>query len=212
MVSLTSSLSKPRDAEVIIPFATPRDKLSPTTAVRSTLVASSLNRVREHGHLEAYTALLDPQWHDVIFHAVAGVWLPIAAGLAHYRACDDLNLPAAEQLDIGREVGDRIQGTFLGSMVRAAKGVGVTPWGAMAYSGRLYSRLFDGGGISVTKVGPKEARVEIAQNVLTGVGYFRSGLRGLYQVAIELFCAKAYVVDAARATSHDSCTMKISWV
>jgi hypothetical protein len=211
---LTSSLPKhrEREPEVVVPFLSPREKLAPAKSVRSTLVASSLNRVREHGHLEAYLANLDPQWTDAIFHAVAGVWLPIDAGAAHYQACEKLRLPAAEQLEIGREVGDRIQGTFLASMVRAAKGVGVTPWSAVAYSGKLYARLFDGGGIAVVKVGPKEARVEIARNVLTGNSYFRSGLRGLYQVAIELFCAKAYVVDAARVSADDSCTMKISWV
>jgi hypothetical protein len=152
---------------------------------------------------------LDPKWQEPIFHAVAGVWLPIEAGLAHYRACDEMNLSAAEQIAIGREVGDRIQGTFLASMVRAAKGVGVTPWSAMAYSGKLYARLFDGGGISVAKLGPKEARVEIARNLCSGIAYFRSGMRGLYQVAVELFATKAYVLDATRGTQEDSCTMRI---
>jgi hypothetical protein len=197
--------------EVVVPFPVPRERLLPVSAVRSTLIASSLRTLRECGRFDAYLATLDPAWHEAILHAVAGVWLPIEAGLAHYTACDRLGFSVTQQLANGRAVGDRIQGTFLSSMVRAAKGVGTTPWSAVAYSGKLYSRLFEGGGICVTKLGPKEARVEIANNPLVSVSYFRNGLRGLYQVAIELFCSKAYVTDVPGGALERSCAMKISW-
>ena len=120
-----------REPEVIVPFALPREKLPLATQVRSTLVASSLRSVRGHGFYDRYVALLDPGWRDAVLHAVAGVWLPLAAGVAHYKACDALGVSPAEQMEIGREVGDRIQGTFLASMVRVAKGAGVTPWDAL---------------------------------------------------------------------------------
>ena len=180
--------------------------------VRSTLIASSLRSVRTHGFFDRYVAALDKQWSDAILHAVAGVWLPIEAGVAHYRACDALGLSSNEQFAIGREVGDRVHGTFLSAMVRAARTAGVTPWNALAYSGKLYERLFDGGGgVCVTKIGPKEARAELVQTPVIGIPYFRNGFRGLYTVGVELFCTKAYVQEMPKRTTGDACMVRISW-
>lgn len=139
------------------------------------------------------------------------MWLPIDAGVAHYRACEALGLTSAQQFEIGREVGERVNGTFLAAMVRAAKTVGVTPWNALAYSGKLYARVFSGGGIRVTRLGPKEALCEIVQNPVAGVPYFRNGLRGVYTVACELFCTKAYVHHVPTCPSETSCAMRMSW-
>jgi hypothetical protein len=200
-----------REAEVIVPFARPREKLVAASKVRSTLLTSSLRSVRSHGFYDKYIAALDPSWREPILQAVAGIWLPLEAGLAHYRACDSLGLSAVEQMEIGREVGDRIQGTFLASMVRAARGAGVTPWNALGFTGKLYERLFEGGGIRVTKLGPKEAHSEMVGNPFASLGYFRNGFRGLYQVGVELFCTKAYVVDVPKLGTDSSCVMKISW-
>jgi hypothetical protein len=90
-----------------------------------------------HGRFEAYARLLGDPWRDLPSRAIAGLWLPIDAGLAHYRACDALGLSTLEQVAIGREVGDRIHGTFLGTMVRAARGAGVTPWVALGSARKL---------------------------------------------------------------------------
>jgi hypothetical protein len=199
------------EREVFVPFPGPLETIGSTTRVRSTLIASSLRSLREHGHFDAYFAKLEPAWRDAILHSVAGVWMPVGAGTAHYRACDALQLSPVEQIEIGREVGDRIQGTFLASMVRAARGAGVTPWRALSYTDKLYGRLFEGGGMAVVKLGPKEARVDMANNPIVGVGYFRNGLRGLYQVAVELFCTKAYVTNIPNLATETSCALKISW-
>ncbi len=199
------------EPEVIVPFPAPVEDLAQVTKVRSTLIASSLRSVREHGHIDAYLGKLDVAWHETILHSVAGVWMPVAAGTAHYRACDALQMSPVEQMQIGREVGDRIQGTFLASMVRAARGAGITPWRALDYTHRLYNRLFEGGGMAVVKLGPKEARVEMASNPIVGVSYFRNGLRGIYQVAVELFCTKAYVTNIPSYGTETSCALKISW-
>jgi hypothetical protein len=94
-------------------------------------------------------------------------------------------------------------------MVRAAKTAGATPWIALGSTNRLYERLFEGGGCCVTKIGPKDARLEMARNPVTGLAYFRNALRGLYQVGMELFCTKAYVTEIGHTDS--SCKMRISW-
>jgi hypothetical protein len=201
---------KDDDAEIVVPFTIPRDRMRRPTNIRSTLVASSIRAVRERGRFDAYLQALDPQWHRVVLDCVAGVWLPIAAGIAHYRACDKLGLSTQEQIAIGREVGERVQGTFIGTMIRAAKGAGADPWTAFPYTPKLYERLFDGGGCQVTKTGPKDSVIEVAANPIVGVGYFRNGMRGLWQVAIELFCKRAYLVELAQ--TEMSCRVKVSWV
>jgi hypothetical protein len=197
--------------EIVVPFTAPRACMTPATAARSTLIASSLKSIRERGLFDRYVDNLEPGWREPLVHAVAGVWLPIAAGVAHYRACDALGLTSAVQFEIGREVGERVNGTFLAAMVRVAKTVGVTPWNGLAYSGRLYTRVFSGGGICVTRIGPKEAFCEIVRNPVAGVPYFRNGLRGVYTVACELFCTKAYVHELPTRSTETSCSMRMSW-
>ena len=197
------------DGEIVVPFPVPREQLQPPRHIRSTLIASSLRSIRDRGLSDAYTPLLDPGWKTTILESVAGVWLPAAAGLAHYRACEALAFSPLEQLAIGREVGDRLHGTFLGTMIRAARGAGVTPWTALSYINKLYERLFDGGGCSVIKTGPKDALMEMAQNPLVAIPYFRHAVRGLWQVAIELFCRKAYLLEVD--ATETECRMTVSW-
>jgi hypothetical protein len=195
--------------EIIVPFPCAREKIVPPTHVRSTLVASSLRALRERRLFDAYTAALDPEWKNAILESVAGVWLPMEAGLAHYRACNTLPLSLLEVVAMGREVGDRINTTFLGTMIRAAKGAGVTPWAGFPYALKLYERLFNGGACSVGKIGPKDARMEVAGNPMVSISYFRNAMRGVWQGGIELFCQKAYVTELAR--TETSYKVKISW-
>jgi hypothetical protein len=208
---LATSYLLPKGQDYLVPLRVPLAELPPATTVRSTLLASSLKSIRARGHYDRYLALLEEAWREPILEAVAGQWLPLEAGLAHYRACDALGLSVQEQVAIGKEVGDRIQGTFLSTMIRAAKTAGVTPWTALGYTGKLYERLFEGGGCSVARLGPKDARADLVNNPVVGMPYFRNGFRGLYQVGVELFCARAYVTEIMDATTEKSCALRISW-
>lgn len=195
--------------EIVVPFPAPRERLRLAVKIRSTLIASSVRAIRERGRFDDYVAQLPDAWRDLPVRAIVGAWLPIDAGLAHYRACDALGFSVRDQVANGRETGDRIHGTFLGTMVRAAKTVGVTPWSALSYTPKLYERLFDGGGFCITKIGPKDAHAEMACNPLAANAYFRNAHRGLWQAAIDLFCEKSYVTEMGR--TGDSYTVRISW-
>jgi hypothetical protein len=206
---VAASLKRP-DEEIVVPFPAPRARLHSPTRIRSTLVASSLQALRDRGLFEPYVGALDTRWRGVVLDSVAGMWLPLDAGLAHYRACDGLGIPTPDQLAIGRDVGNRVQGTFIGTMIRAAKGAGATPWTGFSYTNRLYDRLFDGGGCQVTKIGPKDAVMEVAANPTVGIAYFRNAMRGVWQVALELFCRRAYLAEVHQTDT--SCRVKVSWV
>jgi hypothetical protein len=50
-----------------------------------------------------------------------------------------------------------------------------------------------GGGVCVTKLGPKDARIVFDAVPLAQFRYFRNGFRGLILAAAELFSKRAYV-------------------
>jgi hypothetical protein len=197
------------EVEVIVPLPQPRERIAFPKQIRSTLLVSSLRSIRARNLFDAYYAGLDPPWRKPILESVAGSWLPLEAGMAHYSSCDALGLSVVEQVAIGREVGDRIQGTFLGTMIRAAKVSGATPWTVFPYTMKLYERLFDGGACWVVKAGPKDARLEIVANPIVSITYFRNAMRGVWQAALELFCQKTYVAEIGRTPTSDK--VKVSW-
>jgi len=132
-------------------------------------------------------------------------------GFAHYEAVESLGFTAVDALEIGRKVGDRINGTFLGTMVKMAATAGVTPWFILSNTGKLYERIFrGGGGISVIKVGPKDAVVEVVGLPLVAVPYFRVAMRGMFQAACELVCRRAYVQEVHRKGAANA-GLRIAW-
>jgi hypothetical protein len=195
--------------EVIVPFAD--TKTQPATELRSTLLTTSIRSLRARSLFERYVANLPPERREEIVTSVAGVWLPLELGVAHYNACGALQLPLHEQQAIGKEVGDRVQGTFLGVTLRTVRGAGVTPWNGLSACGRLYERLFVGGAVQLVKLGPKEARLDFVNNALFGLPYFRFALHGVVATGAELFCAKAYVHDLPRYESPTSVSLRVSW-
>jgi len=198
--------------EEFLPFAGSLTTLGVTSAVRSTLVTSSIQSLRSHGLEPRYAELLTGPYRDTLLTSVAGVWLPVEAALAHYRACDALGLDAATKVALGNDVGERVHGTFLGVLVRMARTVGVTPWPALGRSAKLYERLFCGGGIAVHKHGPKDASVQIVGNALCDIDYFRVGVRGVYQAALQLFCRQVHAFEVGGRRAPRTLNLRIAWV
>jgi hypothetical protein len=196
--------------ETILAFPAPREEIEPATLFRSTWVVSSLQSLRERGHFARYDELLTTQRAEIL-ECVAGTWLSMETAHAHYTACDGLNLPIEEQLAMGRAVGARAQGTILQTTVKAARGAGVTPWTILPQFDRLWRRGANGGGISVVKTGPKEARVEILGCTLFDVFYFRNAFRGVLLGIGDMFCRSPFVHDMARRTPGEA-AFQLQWV
>jgi hypothetical protein len=197
--------------ETLVPFRATPSRMGIATVVRSTLVAASIQSLRARGLYDRYAARLTEADRNELSAAVAGVWIPMPLAAAHYRACESLRLCVGEQLDIALKVGMHLHGTFLGAMLRMARTVGVTPWGALGYTDKLYERLFRGGGIAVTRVGLKEARVDLVGNPLCQTEYFRVGVRGVYQAALELFCEGLKTHEIPRRYSELDMGVRITW-
>jgi hypothetical protein len=196
--------------EVIIALPT---AVPPFTGVRSTLIQSSLNTLRSRGHFERYVKLLDPRHQATLLESLAPEWLAVEAARAHYAACDALALTPSELLEIGEAVGDRIQGTFVGTVVRRARTVGLTPWVMVPHFERLRERLLLGGGMEVTKIGPKDCVIDMRELELCQHAYFRAAFCGVMSSVIKLGAGKSVTVRVANAGAFNQrCLFRCSWV
>jgi hypothetical protein len=158
---------------------------------------SSLQALRERGHFERYSENLT-RHREEILTCVAGTWIPMHIARAHYQACEALGLTLAEQLEMGKSVGDRAQGSLLATAVKAARGAGATPFTIFPQFHRLWLRCADGGAAAVFRLGPKEARAEFVGCELFDIDYFRSAFRGVLLGMGQLFSRTPYVHDLSR--------------
>ena len=195
---------------MVVPFRAPREQLPTVSEVRSTLLNTSVQALREYGFYAKYLSLLPTKHHEDILSVVAGNWVPIELAQVHYGTCERLDVPASTLFEIGTSVAKRVQGTFLGTVLRLAAGGGVTVWTGLSQMDRLYERIFVGGGCRVTKLGPKEARLEFVQNPLCAYAYYRGGLRGTITASCELFSRKVILREVS--ASADSVAYRASWV
>jgi len=171
---------------------------------------ASIDTVRQRGLFVAYERALAAQHKETLLGAIAGTWLPMDAALAHYRACDSLGLTAEQQVQSGRSTFDGARGTLLGTAVRLARGAGLTPWTELPLLQRFWDRGFDGGAVSVTRAGPKDAHTTLVHCAVIASPYFRNGLRGLLTALMELTCTKAYVTDR-RPVSESTLSFRVQW-
>jgi hypothetical protein len=197
---------------IVVPFSAPLERIPPVTRVRSTLLVSSIRSLAARNLFERYLTRLSPEHHETVRTLIAGTWLPIDLAMAHYEACDSIGLTASQQVEIGREVGAAIQGTFLGTIVRMARASGITPWALFAQYQKLWDRLLVGGGIEVVRDGPKEATLTYVNVPLVRVPYFRVAFRGVNLGACELFSSKVYATEVASSTTSTSLGIRLSWV
>jgi hypothetical protein len=179
---------------------------------RSTVLLGSIAVIRATGRFDAYQAALPPEFHSPLFDALAGTWIPLDASVAHYAACDSLGFSIDDEVANGRHVFDRVGATLFGTMMRMAKQVGVTPWTFVPHLQRFYERGYDGGGVAVNKLGPKEVRCEIAQSELCESRYYRNAVRGLLGALTEMFCQKAYITELPRRHGPRSMALRMQWV
>jgi hypothetical protein len=208
--ALTSLVVQRNEGEVVIDYVKPPE---PVTAIRSTLITSSQASLRTRGLFGRYEALLSASHRHKLLNLVAGEWLLLDVAFAHYQACDALGLSVDEQVSIGKEVSLRVCETFLGLVVKAARGVGMTPWLLLSKGSTMHSRLCIGGGLRVMKLGPKSARIELARMPHLTLAYVRHGVLGLYVGGVELLAGgvTARIVKSESAEPTRMMVLRIDW-
>ncbi len=201
------------DEEILLPYPDTLAGAPNATHVRGTLLVASTRTLKRHGHYERYKSALAPGDFEAIVSSAAGMWLPIEVGLAHYRACDALDLPVDEQLEIGGEVVRSLQKTFIGMVLKAASsGVGITPIIGLQKFATVFSRSFKGGGMRLVRLGPKDVRVEFVGLPVSAIRYFRIAYRGFIQAGCEFFARRVVVAELGRYLSATTLAYRIAWV
>jgi hypothetical protein len=195
-------------SEVILDLPHP---VLPMAHVRSTLLLGSIMSLREAGYADAYFAIAPRELREAAETAVAGMWLPIEIGLAHYRTCDALDMSIDSAMLLGRSTFTRTKGVLLGTAISLARGVGVTPWTLVPHFQRFWMRGYDGGGVRVVKRGPKELTIELVQCPPLASRYYRAALRGLAAGLLELVCTRAYVHEVALRHGDTAILLRVQW-
>jgi hypothetical protein len=187
---------------------------SPVVAARnarSTILMGSISSIRDLGRFDEYVAQLPEAHRELLLNAVAAAWIPIDVAFSHYSACDSLNFTVDQQVLNGRVTFDKTRGTLLGTVVRMATQSGLTPWNVFPYFQRFWERGYDGGGVRIVKLGPKEARLELAAVRITDSRYYRNALRGLVMAVTEMFCRKAYATEIPGQRGAGTVSYRVQW-
>jgi hypothetical protein len=187
----------------------PPASFKPVSKVRSTILLASRSCVVAAGHGTRYDAALAPAARRALDDAVAGVWLPLDVATAHYRACDALDLGPNAIATIGRSTNDRVKKTLAGTFIHVFQEAGGNPWNVIPHWQRFWDRGYEGGALRVTKLGPKDARVDVLACPLCESHYFRHALRGLSNGFIEVFCKRAYATEIT--SSADGASFRYQW-
>jgi hypothetical protein len=199
--------------EVLVPFPLTLTREPDATHVRGTLLIASRRALRRAGHFERYRAHLAPEHDIAIASSIAGTWLPIELGVAHYRACDALELSADEQHALGGAVVHDLQRTFIGSALRAAgNGLGISPLLGLRQFFSIYARAIQGGGGRMLRVGPKDVRAEFIGNPFASIRYFRIAYRGYIQAGCEFFAQHVVVAELPAKLTPTTMAYRIAWV
>jgi len=185
--------------------------IAPIRHARSTVLIGSIATIRESGRFAEYEARLSAAHRDILFNLVAGTWVPLDVAYAHYDACEYLSFPPEQQIANGRATFDKTSGTLLGTVIRMAKEAGVSPWNILPQYQRFWSRGYDGNGVAIFKLGPKEARIEVVQNRLCESRYYRNALRGLVLGVTDLFCTKSYASEKPGVRAPMAVTFRLQW-
>ena len=200
-----------RGEEVVVGLPSPRNLAPRTTHVRGGWLSSSLRTLREGGYYTRYMAAL-PEDHRATMSALAaGEWLPIEVAIAHYAACDRLDIPVNELVGIGTTAARYANHAVISVAAKLATGAGATPWTIYGQAQRLWDRTFMGGAVGVTKLGPKEMRLEVVGWPCAGYRHTRIGLRGVLTGVAEYFCTKAYAREIENLCTPLTLGYRLAW-
>ncbi|MFO0694022.1 MAG: hypothetical protein U0230_10740 [Polyangiales bacterium] len=184
--------------------------IRPATAVKGSLLQSSLAAVERLGLTEPYFRHLGPEHAAAIRQVVVGQWHPMELALAHYGAIEKLGLAPQQSKQNGRLVAEKVQVGFARIVFRGI-GTAVTPLDALRRTPAFFERLIEGGAVSVEQRGPKDAHVEIVQIPIGRYEYVREAWAGMFEATLGLLTHRTMVRNVS-ARGGDQVSLDIAWV
>lgn len=199
-------------SRVLVGLPAPPSEIEDATHVRGTMIASSLRAMRARELEEAYHAALHPDFRDAIEHLEAQSWVPMPVGIAHYAAMDAIITVAAEQVRIGEEVGSRVHGAFLQTIVKSVRAVAgdVVPLAATKLP-IVFDRLIRGGATRVVQLGDDELSIELHGLPLARFAYVTNGMLGLLRVAFGLVAGQVDLWSCEQPYGEHCVAYRLRW-
>jgi hypothetical protein len=199
---MSRALSSLQNAEVLIPHEA---GFQPLVAVRNTLIQASLGEVRDAGYYERYAMHVPADVLAELSSNLGPSWVPIELADAHYAACDAMRLTEDELRRIGEAVGVRVRQTSVVVPDKKDKDGRVDPFAIVPQLYRVWKRVYQGGSVQVTKIGPAAELIELRGFSLNRHHYFRfanlAASVGVHEaVGVRIETAKILSYDAS---SHD---------
>jgi hypothetical protein len=161
--------------KVVLPFPGPLESVPPATEFRSTWLTSSLEGLRQHGHLDRYLSLLESHQHEITT-CVAGSWVPLAAALAHYQACERLQLNP-DEIEAMARAGGNVRRAWYANVIASTQRPDTNMWTILAQLQKFWLRSANGGAVAVFQVGAHSARLHYVRCQLFNIPYFREAFR-----------------------------------
>lgn len=195
--------------EIIIPH----DRAAgPLRAVRNVLLQSSLAELRALGHYERYATLIDRKTLAQLVEAsLAPGWIAVELAHAHYDACDRLELTDEQLSAIGDRVGERVQAALLVSLAKKVREPGFDLWSEIGPLSRMWARVFDGGSVQTSKLGPCDELVEERGFSLFRYDYYRAGHLAVLKASHRALGIDARAQIVAYDPQNDDLVARVTW-
>jgi len=203
-------------ARVVLEYTSPHGPK--VTHVRGILLANAQTNLRELGVWERYLAALPAHARGPLASVIAASWIDIDVACLHYqiagRILNEAGIGDREFAQIGDRLATRVAETLLGMLIRGSRNAGLEAFVfVMRQNGRMWDRMYMGGGCMVTQYGPKELVLEDHGNPLLGLHPFRVGYNAYMKAMSSLFCKTVFVrPERASLPGNDRLATRFSWV
>jgi hypothetical protein len=195
--------------EIILPFRTPHP--GPCAEARSTLIIAALQTLRAQGLYDAYVECVTPSLRQELMSLVAGIWVPIALAVEHYKTMERLELPKSIIEAIGAEVAERAFKTVLAAPPQPQEG-SPTPWDVLRSAHRNLDNNWRGSDIMVTKEGPEHATVVWTGQPCASVPYFVTSWGAFLRARVNLYSTRAIHRIVRERSSPLDVVVELSWI
>ena len=177
------------------------------TEVRTLVVQSSLAELKAHGYYERYAKCIAPATREDLESRVAPGWIPVAMVVEHYQACENMSLSNEELSAMGQSVGERLQSATLVTPAKKSREEDFDLWQIEAQIHRMWQRLYRGGSVQVTKLGPKEKHLEQRGYPMNHFRYYR---QGALTALAAVHSAVGVQITQARIEKYEPATRTLS--
>lgn len=173
------------------------------THIRGIILTKSMENLVQAGLHERYLKELEPELHESMRFVIAASWVPIELARAHYEACDRMRLGDRTTDDLGSRMAASMSGPLFASLLRATRSAGMESlWTVLKQKDRLWDRMYQGGGVTVIKVGPKDLILENHGISLAESRHFKAAYRAYWSALGALFAKAAHVKFVSPREPH----------